>query len=203
MPIVGGIFTALLVGLIVAFLSVKGIYIIGVFELVVGIILGFAVLQLIKVSNYAFYNHLSYLLIAMVFITYVSNQYFQYQIIIQKNDLGPFSFYDYLEERFHIGLTVNKMNTGWIGLLISWALQLVLTYYISSLKFVSGLNNYLLNRVPMEVVDFAYYHFVKENTEQQVRAELSKIGWSDSQNQDEVLKAIEAIGYAQELNRIQ
>ena len=202
-PIVGGLITALIVGAIVAFLSVKGIYIIGVFEVVVAIILGYVLTQLIKLSNYTFYDHLHYLLIAMIVITYVSNQYFQYQIILNENNFQSFSFWEFLQVRFNVGLTIKNTNTGWIGLVISWIVQLVITYFIGVLRLASGLTAYQLERIPPEVVDFAYYHFVKEKTEHQVRSELSKMGWTDTQDQDEVFESIGAIAGATELNRME
>ncbi|GAL60571.1 hypothetical protein [Algibacter lectus] len=202
-PIIGGIITSLLLGYIVAFLSVKGIYIIGLFELGVALVMGFVLKQLIKKSNYTIYNHLHYLLIGMILITYVSNQYFQYKIILNENNFQPFSLWEFIQARFKAGLTIKKLNTGWIGLLVSWILQLLITYFVGVLRLSSSLISYLLERVPTEVVDFAYYHFVKDKTEDQVRDELSKMGWTEKQDQEEVFEAIEAIQGATEMNRME
>lgn len=202
-PIVGGLLTALLLGYIVAFLSVKGIYIIGLFEVGVAIAMGFVLKQLIKVSNYTFYDHLHYLLIVMILITYISNQYFQYQIILNENNFQSFSFWEFMQARFKAGLTIKSLNTGWIGLLISWGLQLVITYFVGILRLSSSLISYSLERVPMEVVDFAYYHFVKEKTEDQVRNELSKMGWTEKQDQEEVFESIGAMQGATEMSRME
>lgn len=202
-PIVGGIITALLLGFIVAFLSVKGIYIIGLFELGVAIVIGYVLKQLIKISNYTFYDYLHYLLIVMILITYISNQYFQYQIILNENNFQPFSFWQFMQARFEAGLTIKKLNTGWVGLLISWGLQFVITYFIGVLRLYSSLISYSLERVPMEVVDFAFYHFVKEKTEDQVRDELSKMGWTEKQDQEEVFESIGAMQGATEMNRME
>ena len=165
--------------------------------------MGFVLKQLIKVSNYTFYDHLHYLLIGMILITYISNQYFQYQIILNENNFQPFSFWEFMQVRFESGLTIKKLNTGWIGLLISWILQLVITYLIGVLRLSSSLISYSLERVPMEVVDFAYYHFVKEKTEDQVRDELSKMGWTEKQDQEEVFESIGAMQGATEMNRME
>jgi len=202
-PIVGGLITSLLLGFIVAFLSVKGIYIIGLFEVGVAIVMGFMLKQFIKLSNYTFYDYLHYLLIGMILITYISNQFFQYQIILNENNFQPFSFLEFIQARFEAGITIKKLNTGWIGLLISWVLQLVITYFIGILRLSSSLISYSLERVPMEVVDFAYYHFVKEKTEDQVRDELSKMGWNEKQDQEEVFESIGAMQGATEMNRME
>jgi hypothetical protein len=202
-PIVGGIITALVLGYIVAILSVKVIYIIGLFELGVALVMGFVLKQLIKKSNYTIYNHLHYLLIGMILITYISNQYFQYKIILNENNFQPFSFWEFIQARFKAGLTIKKLNTGWIGLLVSWILQLLITYFVGVLRLSSSLISYLLERVPTEVIDFAYYYFVKDKTEDQVRDELSKMGWTEKQDQEEVFEAIEAIQGATEMNRME
>ena len=138
-PIVGGIITALVLGYIVAILSVKVIYIIGLFELGVALVMGFVLKQLIKKSNYTIYNHLHYLLIGMILITYISNQYFQYKIILNENNFQPFSFWEFIQARFKAGLTIKKLNTGWIGLLVSWILQLLITYFVGVLRLSSSL----------------------------------------------------------------
>lgn len=201
-PLVGGIIMSLILGFIVAYLSLEGIYVIGLFELGVAIVMVFVLKQLIKVSNYTFYDHLHYLLIGMILITYISNQYFQYQIILNGNNFKPFSFWDFLQARFEAGLFIKKLNTGWIGLLISWILQLAITYFIGVLRLSSSLISYLLERVPEEVTDFAYYHFVKGKTENQVREELSKMGWNEKRDQEEVFESIGAIDGATEMNRM-
>ena len=202
-PIVGGLVTSLLLGLIIAFISVKGIYIIGLFEVGVAIVMGFILKQLIKLSNYTFYNHLHYILIGMILITYISNQYFQYQIILNENNFRPFSFWEFMQARFEAGLTIKKLNTGWIGLLVSWGLQLVITYFVGVLRLTSSLISYSLERVPVEVVDFAYYHFVKKKTEDQVRDELSKMGWTEKQDQEEVFESIGTMQGATEMSRME
>jgi len=202
-PVIGGLFAALLLGFVIAFISVKGIYIIVLFEVGVAIVMGFVLKQLIKKSNYTSYDHLHYLLIGMILITYISNQYFQYQIILNENKFQPFSFLEFMHARFEAGLTIKKLNTGWIGLLISWGLQLVITYFVGLLRLSSSIISYSIERVPIEVVDFAYYYFVKKKTEDQVRDELSKMGWTKKQDQEEVFQSIGAIQDATEMNRME
>lgn len=201
-PIIGGLLTALLLGYIVAFLSVKGIYIIGLFEAGIAFAIGLAMKFLIRTSNYTNYDILNYLLVVMVILVYASNQYFQYQIILSEQLYEPIGFIDFIHLRLKAGLTIKSINTGWIGLVISWILQLGITYGIGMLRLASNLTAFQLERVPMEVVDFAFYHFVKEKTESQVRSELSKMGWTEEYDQNEVFASIGALQGATELNRM-
>lgn len=194
---------SILIAFLLAKVSISGFYIIGLFEFLVGFAISFAFKYSIKFSNYTNYNKLYYLIIGTIGLTYLLNQYFQYEIILHENNFDRIGFYEYLKIKFEHGLTIKKLNTGWIGLVIHWILQLVITYYATVMTVIANLTKYQLERVPLEVVDFAYYHFVKDKTEEQVRKELSLKGWIEPQNQDEVFEAIGALQSAQDSNRIQ
>lgn len=60
----------------------------------------------------------------MILLIYASNQYFQYEIILHENNLERIGFLNFLKIRFSQGFTVNKINLGWIGWIISWIIQL-------------------------------------------------------------------------------
>lgn len=201
-PIIGGLIISLILGFVIAFISVRGMYFIGLFEFLVATAIAFAMKYLIKLSNFTDFNKLQYLLAGMILLIYLSNQYFQYEIILNENNYDRIGFLEFLKLRFSQGLTIKNLNTGWIGLVISWILQLGLTGLFVYLKIISILTKYAIERVPIEVVDFAYYHFVKEKTEDEVRNELAKKGWTDKVNQDEVFEAIGGFQNATELNRI-
>lgn len=201
-PLIGGIVVSIILALILAKVSVSGIYIIGLFEFLVAITIGFSLKYLIKFSNFTEFLKLKYLLIGMIILIYVLNQYFQYEIILRENNYDRIGFFEFIKLRFEQGLIIKNLNTGWIGLVISWVLQIIITYYVGLFRLVTSITSYQLERIHMEVVDFAFYHFVKEKTEEQVRIELKSKGWSEKQNQDEVFEAIEAIYGVYELNRM-
>jgi hypothetical protein len=127
------------------------------------------------------------------------NQYFLYGLIMSENNIEPIGFLNFIQLRFQEGLTIKSMNTGWIGLIISWIFQMGFTFGIAHIQLASHLTQYQLEKIPMEVVNFAFYHFVKEKDENGVRQELSKMGWSKEEDQNDVF---ESIGAMQELNRI-
>jgi hypothetical protein len=197
----GGLITALILGYLLAYPSSYGFYIIGLFELLIAIAVGFILKHLIKLSNYTKLDHLHYVLIGMVLVIYIFNQYFQYQIFLKENNSSSIGFLTFIELRLKAGLTIKDLNTGSIGLIVSWILQLGLTYLIGLLRLGRGLIGYQIERVPTEVIDFATYHFVQKKTEDQVRLELKKMGWKDKEMQDEVMEAIGALQGATALNR--
>lgn len=202
-PILGCSILSILIAFLLAKVSISGFYIIGLFEFLVGFAIGFIFKYLIKFSNFTNYDKLHYVILGTVGLTYLLNQYFQYEIILYENNYERIGFFEFLKIKFEQGLTIKKLNTGWIGLLIHWVLQLVITYYVTVMAVIRNLTKYQLDRVPIEVVDFAFYHFVKDKTEDQVRKELALKGWTETQNQDEVFEAIGALQTTQDVNRMQ
>lgn len=201
-PIIGGIALSILLGFIVAFLTIKFTYVIGIYEVAVGFLIGFGFKYLIKLSNYTNFDRLNYVLIGVVLIAYFLNQYFLYGLLKSESNIEPIGFLNFIQLRFQEGLTIKSMNTGWIGLVISWIFQIGFTYGIAYIQLASHLTQYQLEKVPMEVVNFAFYHFVKGKDENGVRQELSKMGWSKEEDQNDVFESIRAIQVMQELNRI-
>lgn len=201
-PIIGGIILSILLGFIVAFLTIKFTYVIGVYEVAVGFLIGFGFKYLIRLGNYTNFDRLNYVLIGVVLIAYFLNQYFLYGLIISENNAEPIGFFNFIQLRFQEGLIIKSMNTGWIGLAMSWIFQIGFTYGVAYIQLASQLTQYQLEKVPMEVVNFAFYHFVKGKDENGVRQELSKMGWSKEANQNDVFESIGAIQGMQELNRI-
>jgi hypothetical protein len=200
-PLIGGILLSILMALLLAKISISAGYIIGLFEFLVGITIGFVFKYLIKFSNYTNYDKLHYVLIGVIVLTYLLNQYFQYELILLENNYNRIGFFDFFKIRFKKGLSIGKLNTGWIGLVLSWIFQLVITYSVSVMAVVRNIAQFQIDRVAHEVIDFAFYHFVKDKTENQVRKELALKGWTERQKQDEVFEAIGALHITQEINR--
>lgn len=200
LPIIIGLSLSIVIGFLIALLSTKGLYVIGLYEVGVGFIFGFILSFAIKQSNFTNYDKLHWLLISMILITYISNQVFQFLILMSSYEIGSIGFGQFIKLRFEAGLKVKSIQTGWIGLVVSWIVQLGVTYLVGTLRLISGLNDYILKRVPEEVVNFTFFHFVKNKTENEVRDELSQKGWSTEQSQNEVFEAIVAIQGINEFN---
>ncbi|HNR73589.1 MAG TPA: hypothetical protein PKH83_02170 [Cyclobacteriaceae bacterium] len=200
-PVTGGIFVSILAAYIIAYVSVNGIYIIGFYESIIGFGFGLSLKYLIKWSNFTNGEKLHYLIYAMIALFFFANQIFQYEIVMSKNNITGVSFMDFIKFKFENGLKIKSVNTGWIGLIISWVFQILVIYWITVLKTFSSLLIYQSERVPSEVIDFAYYHFVKGKSEQEVRLELAKMGWNTDLSQNEVIESIGAIGERQDFIR--
>jgi hypothetical protein len=173
----------------------------GLYESIIGFVFGFALKYLIRWGNFTNGEKLHFLIYAMIALFFFANQIFQYEIVISKNNLTGVSFIDFIKFRLENGLKIKSINTGWIGLIISWVFQVLLIYWITSLRTFSSLLIYQSERVPSSVMEFAYFHLVKGKSEQEVRLELSRLGWTTDRSQNEVIEAIGAIGERQEFTR--
>ena len=200
-PIIFAAITAIILAFLIAKISITGKYIIFFFEFFIGLALAFSLKIGIKLGNFTDFNKLRNILIGSIFIFFIVNQLFQYNLILSENNLENIGFFEFLKLRLQQGLTIKSLNIGAIGLIISWLLQIGLTFVFGYLNLTRFLISYVIKRIPNEVIDFAFYHFVKGKDEIQVRAELSSLGWSNEQNQNEVFEAIDGIQGNNEMNR--
>jgi hypothetical protein len=200
-PFLGAGLIAIALGYLIALLSLEGLYVIFLFEIGVGFIFGFAMKYLMKLGNYTDFSKIKLILIACIFLTFLLNQVFQYHLILARNDYEPIGFLAFMKLRLEKGLVVRDLNVGAIGLIISWIIQVGLSYLIAHFRTVLGMVHVLLDRVPPEVVDFAHYHFVKGKSEIAVKQELSKMGWSTDLQHKMVFEAIDGLQGGQILQR--
>lgn len=200
-PIIGIGIISLALAYFIALLSLEGLYVIGLYEIGAGIILGFSLKLLMKLGNFTDWGKIKYILVGAVILTFLMNQVFQYQLILARNNYEPIGFIAFMKLRFEQGLTIKDLNVGSIGLLILWIVQLGLTYLIGYLRTISAIVKISIERVPVEVVDFAVYHFIKGKNEIAVKQELSKMGWKTDLEHDMVFEAIGGVHGGQNLNR--
>jgi hypothetical protein len=200
-PIIFAVITAIIVAFVITKITLTGQYIIFLFEFLIGLALAFSLKIGIKLGNFTDFNKLRNILVGSIFIFFVSNQLFQYNMILGEDNIEKIDFFEFLKLRFQQGLSIKSLNLGAIGLVISWILQIGLFFVFGYLKLTRYLISYVVQRIPIEVIDFAYYHLVKGKDEMQVRAELSSLGWRNEQNQNEVFEAIDGIQGSNEINR--
>lgn len=200
--IIGSAVITIVLAFLLATVSVNGKYIIGLFEVLIAIAITFSYKYLIKISNFVDFNKLLYVLAGTILSTYILNQYLQYELILRENNYERIGFFNFIIMRLQAGLKIKNLNTGGIGLIISWVIQIGLTYLISYVRLASIVTRYKIERIPAEVVDFAFYNAVKDKAEEEIRNELSAKGWKNKQNQDEIFEAIGAIQDANELSKI-
>ncbi|MEM9819531.1 MAG: hypothetical protein AAF985_00605 [Bacteroidota bacterium] len=192
-PFIGAVLLSIVLGFAIAFFTTTLSYVIGLYEVFVGFLTGLGFKYLIQLSRYNRFDRLNYLLVAVVLMTFFWNQYFLYRLFVFEQTVGDIGFVGWMQIRFQQGLNLRSTNVGSIGLLISWIFQIGFTYAVAYVQLATHVTEYQLKQVPMEVVDFAFYHFVQGKEEAGVRVELSKMGWSETEDQNDVFHSIGAL----------
>ncbi len=200
-PILTAIVASIFLAFLLAKISIGGKYIIFLFEFIIALFLAFSIKLGIKLGNFTNFIKLRNILIISILIVFTGNQAFQYNIILTENNLERIGFFQFLKLRLQQGLTIQNLNVGSIGLIISWMIQLGLTFVFGYINLARILIDYVVKRIPPEVIDFTFFHLVKGKDEHQVRRELTYLGWADEQNQNEVFEAIDGIQGNNEMNK--
>ncbi|WP_299440359.1 hypothetical protein [uncultured Aquimarina sp.] len=189
----GGLSAAILVGVLVGFLSQKFIYIIFLFELGTGFLFGYLFNKIIKIANFKDFSKIRLMIGLFVFIIFITNQYFQFHLMITENNIPDLDFIEFQKYRLKLGFVIDKLNTGWIGQVAIWILQLVLPFLFAQIKIIRGMMNQAIEKIPEKVLEYAIYLLEMGKPESEIRAELASKGWSKKNNQDDVFDAIHAI----------
>jgi hypothetical protein len=190
-PIIGGLLSALFLGFLVALISTEMVYIPIIFEILVALGLGLVFKYLIRYGAYPNFKLMPYILGLTMVTTYFLNQFYQY-IFLPSPDLGqPSGFFEFMHMKLSAGLHLDGKDLGSIGMIISWVLQLALTFIVGSIQVHRAVVSYFFDRVQPEVTDFIFYQMVKKKTEIEIRSALSERGWTDQKDQDEAFATVE------------
>jgi hypothetical protein len=199
--IIGGSIIAVLFGLLIAFLTVNFTYFIGVYELGIGIGIGYLFGQVLKKTNYIEFRPIQFIIGGMMILMFLTNLFTQYQLIIAENNISELGFFEFIKLRFEGGLTLKDLNTGWIGLSLNWVFQMVFPYFVAVNRVAVITANYTIEKIPGKVLEYTIYLFEMEKYESEVRAELTQKGWNKKSDQDNVIQAIAEISGFQQMNR--
>ncbi|MBX2871695.1 MAG: hypothetical protein KTR30_06340 [Saprospiraceae bacterium] len=198
--IYGGLAAILLSG-VWAFATVNDFYVLLLFEVLIAFALAKTLSAGFERGNFTYFIGVQWILAGCVMLLAALYHYFQYLFIVKTGDYLALSLWDLYEQRLAQGLMIKDLNLGAPGWMILLALQPVLIYIIALSIISRSQLQLLIDRVPMPVIDHAYYHFLQGKSETQVRGELSKKGWKDKGVQDMVFEAMSAISDSMELNR--
>lgn len=201
LSIIGGLIIAVLFGLLIAFLTINFTYFIGVYELGIGFGIGYFFGQILKKTNYIEFRPIQFIVAGMMIVMFITSQFTQYQLIISENNISELGFFEFMKMRFEHGLTIKDLNTGWIGLTLSWIFQMVFPYFLAIGKIAGITAHYMIEKIPAKVLEYTIYLFDMEKSESEVRAELAQKGWNKKSDQDDVIQAIAEISGFHQMNR--
>ena len=194
LTIIGAISIALILAAILAFASSR-LYIFLLFEAGVGFALSLAFSQLVKLSRYTKIRNIQITGIIGILILYFFNQYFQYWITMGGNNI-ELGFLEFIRSRLEVGFTIqrggNRINLGPIGLIGSWVFQVGFTYLIFHLRVIPAVMAFQIEKIPTEVIEFILNYLNEEKSEEYIRDQLAKKGWSDKEDQDSAFDAVDS-----------
>ena len=193
--------SAVLIAIPVAFLSSKGLYIIGLFELGIAWLLATVASYLYKASNFTDWKIIHYMLIVFVAIVFISNLFFQFLIYNSESGNSMISFVDFIGLKIEAGIRFKELDLGTIGLIVIWMINIGLMYMIGKLLMLLRLVRYTTSRVPEEVIEFATYHYFQTESQENMNKELTKMGWKTEQDHQMVMEALDGFVAAREMRR--
>lgn len=185
--IAGAIVTTISIGYAVALLD-STIYFFFYTEIGAAFLTGVIFTKLVKLSNYTNFRVLSRILIVTIIISLALSQY-----ILNKMILPEYSFWEYIQQiAWHISKNWNQPVEILLLIFISGILIIVM-FIIPNGVFTDKLSHFIINKVPKEVVDFIYYLLIKEKNKDEIREELTRLGWDKEQYQNDAFQALEAL----------
>lgn len=197
----GGLAVSVMLGLTTAFLSSESVYLSLFFEIGVGFLLAYSLKYLVRYANYTHIINLGLLVVGSVVITYTINHLMQYQIYLYKYCEDPEYILGFTAFSIENGLGENAASYGGIVLAIVWTLQSVVTILAAAFWLFQYVVAFQIEKVPFEVVEFTLYHMVKDKSLEEVKYELTKMGWASEQVQMDVFEAIGSFDAAREWQR--
>ena len=181
--ILGGLIISISIGLIIGLLSQKFIYIIGIYELGIGMSMGYFFSKVLKKTNYIEFDKIKIIIGFMCFLIFFTSQFLQYLLIIIDNNITDLSFIEFMIFRIENGLMIKTLNTGWIGLLLSWIFQIVFPFFLAMSQIASSIMNYSIEKIPEKVLEYVFYLLDNDKSESEIRAELASKGWNNPEDQ--------------------
>ncbi len=201
LPLLGGLAFALVAALVLGYISLSDYYVLGLMEWLVGLGLGLTVGRCIRPSNFLNLYGLRGMVTASVVAVYLGRLYVGYRLVLGGAPVSEFGFGEYMDMLLEGGLVIRSLHLGTLGLLLSWVFQLVFTQYIAMSYVESRRMDRYLELVPEEVLDLVLYLMHREMDEGGIRAELSRLGWSERGDQDLALGAVSVMQEVMEAMR--
>ncbi|AGC75373.1 hypothetical protein LX97_00074 [Nonlabens dokdonensis] len=192
---------AILFGVLMAYLTVQFTHVIIIYEVGAGIGMGYIFGQVLKKANCTDFEFIQKVIIGMVAVLFLTNQYIQFQLILADYNYLELDFLKFMKARWESGLTIENLETGWIGLVLSWAIQLFFIYHIAMFKISLLIAKYIIDKIPGQVIEYTMYLFEMEKSESEVRAALALKGWKKKTDQDDVFEALAEINGFHEMRR--
>lgn len=199
--IVGGLILAIILGFFYGYLTNLFGYLIGLYEFGIGISVGYLFGKILVRANYLHEKPAKIMIGSILLIILISSQFIGFIIIKTQNSLTDLSFFNFINLHLERGLTIDNIETGWIGLIIVWGFQLVLPFIIAVFKSTLIVMKAVYEKVPEEVLEYTIFLIKKNKPISEVRLLLAEKGWSEKSDQEDIFDAINVIIGIQDFRR--
>lgn len=192
--LLGAGFTSVILGITIGLITSVFMYLLFLYDAGIAFATSFTLVFLIKWSHISDYKQLQWIGYGTILLSYFVNQITQYFYLTYKFRVSDVSFWEYIVMSYNNGIYYEELRiSGW-GMLIVWVIEIGIAILLFRSFFANRIINYDYKQVPEDVLEFAIYYFEQEEkTEEEVRKELEKKGWTEEKQQDLVFKAIGAI----------
>ncbi|WP_459212128.1 hypothetical protein [Aquimarina rhabdastrellae] len=161
--VIGGVIISIVFGILIGYITMKFLYIIGIYELGIGIGMGYLFGQLIKKTNYTNLKSINYILGGMILVMLMANLFSQYLIVILESNISGLVFFDFILLSLENGLEIKETNLGWIGLSLSWVFQTVFSFLIAQARVVGIVMNYIVKKFQKKCLNTQFIFLKWEN----------------------------------------
>ena len=153
---------------------------------------------LLRLSNYTNVFKIRLSFIGFIFAELFFGEVF---LFLEYNAYQQIDFFNFLIERYSGTLLIQTFNSHWGNLIFNIIICLIFYFFTAHFTIPLAVTGYQTDRIPKEVIEFMLYHFNQDKTEEEVRAELYKLGWTEKRFQDEALAAVVGVFVIQDYHR--
>lgn len=163
------------------------IYYIFLFDSAIGVAVAFVYAFLVKKSNVSNFKKIIISGFISILTIYFLSQLIRFLFIVNKHNIIDASIFDYFQEKFNAGIQIEDFDLGSIGLVVAWLVELATSLGSFYLYFSMKFTKIELEKIPSDVLDFVAYLIDEGKNDSEIRNELSRMGWTDIENQNSVL----------------
>lgn len=196
----GAVLLSVLLGGVIA-LCASFIYIIILYDFLIGLITAIAFGYLIKLSKVSNFSIVRWIGFASIGLSFFLSQVFRFMYIVNQNNIHDASIFDYFQAKLNQGIQFEDLNLGMIGLIIAWVVEIAIALIAYHSKVSHKVLSYDIERAPDDVMEFAIYLFNQGKEEDEVRKELYSKGWYKREQQDIIINAVGALSAMHQINR--
>ncbi len=198
--VVFGVAVSVMFGVVLFAIS-QVIYIYILYNSVIGIGIGMAISQGIKLGHYTNENGLLGLTVLCSILTYLVFNYVMYYWLLRDVQGVRPDFFQFLMLRAEHETLMRGWVPGKIVNIIVWVIEAGITWFFAFKGAMGGALSYQVSAVPTVVTEFVLHHFTEGRSPEEVQQELNRMGWSHEKDREKALAAAMAVvAFIQEEN---